>query len=122
MKPSFFLLAPLALSGCLYQALARPADAIGTKDGKPLYETSCEVTPGVVGRRAHIGPNAGKIITPYYACEPVARKTCASGFTLTDLKRGGIRFATDTIQTGTMTTRRTVRLQKITIQFTCNAG
>ncbi|WP_425098198.1 hypothetical protein [Tropicibacter sp. S64] len=122
MKPLLIPLACLALSGCLYEALARPATAIGTKDGNPLFETDCDIDPTVIGRRAQIGPNAGKPVTAYYACEPVARKTCPSGYTVTDVTRGGIRYVTDVIQTGTMVTHRRVALQDVTIRFTCTAG
>ena len=108
-----------ALAGC-YKP--EPARTIGTQNGKALYQTTCDINQSAVGGKALFGPNKGKRVTAYYGCEPQARETCPSGFTVTDMTQGIPERHTQTFQNGAYTTRQTFYIRKTTIQYTCNGA
>jgi hypothetical protein len=108
----------LSLTACF---TPEAAQKISTKAGKPVYQTQCTVDQSPIGRKAVIGKNRGKIVTPYYACEPQARATCPSGFDIHDMQRGATERKVADIQNGPYRTRQTYYVRATTIHYSCKS-
>jgi hypothetical protein len=110
--------AMLGLAACF---TPEPAQQISTKAGKAVYQTQCEVNQSPIGRKAVIGKNRGKIVTPYYACEPQARATCANGFDVHDMQQGRAERKVAYVQNGPYRSRQTYYVRQTTIQYSCKS-
>lgn len=115
--PRFFLalLTPVILSGCL---AAKPEQATRMQDGKPVYETTCDVNQSELGRKAVIGKNRGQIITPVNACTAV-NATCPMGSKVLDLKQGPPEYRVERINTGYQMITQRFYIRKTTVTYQC---
>jgi len=117
LGPRFFLaiLAPLVLGGCL---AAKPELATRMQDGKPVYETTCDVHQGTLGRKAMFGKNRGEVITPANAC-PAVKATCPTGSKVLDLKQGPPEYRVERINTGRQIITQRFYIRKTTVTYQC---
>lgn len=109
----------LALVAC--NTTIDPAPQVAARDGRPVFETSCTINHAAVGGKALWGANKGKRNTDYYSCQPQANATCPTGYKILSKDKGVPERRVDTIRTGTMITRQTSILQKVTIRYQCTA-
>lgn len=114
------LTATLALGGCLAEAWNGTGTEVGMQGGKVLFQTSCQVQQRLIGRTATIGPNRGNAVTDYYSCEPQARTTCDTGYTIANIERGVPYMETFVTDNGYQRITERVRVRDVSIQYTCN--
>lgn len=119
-KPIVLISIATLLTGCLAEAWNGTGTEIGSRNGKVLYETSCQVQLRLVGRNAVIGPNRGNAVSDIYSCEPQARTTCENGFTISNTDRGLTYMDTFVTDNGFQRITERVRVQDVSIQYTCN--
>ena len=114
----FSLLAAGSLAGCL-GAIYGDGEQIGSRDGMPVYRTSCTVDLSTAGRQGLF--NTGTI--PLHGtCDVSAANRCGKGkVTILDVQSSNRRMVTENIQTGSMMQRRTFPAEDQVMQFMCSA-
>ena len=103
------LLSVTLLPGCLVSE----GTAVGQKDGKTVYQSTCD---GPVGGTPTLG---GGVVPTDFACTAAAEKTCPAGYLTVARDAGLPQF--EVRKTGTPTGYMVQRgyFQSVTLQYSC---